>query len=159
MDGEKTKPVAFDIALPCLKMNQENPDEGQSENYTCEQQCTVETGDERIYVSPIPEDFEAVATLFDELLTGSTSLDMICNSDILQRINRKTKAEKDAMQDQQTAKLWVQYLDMLDILQTFNKAECTGNWQLHLQAMHEMLSYLAASGHNLCTKPVHIYLQ
>jgi hypothetical protein len=104
MDGEKKNGVpsqAFEIALPCMKMNQENPDEGQSENDACKQQCTVETGDELIYVSPIPEDIEAAATLFDELVTGSPSLDMICNSDILQRINRKTKAEKDAMQDQQ----------------------------------------------------------
>ena len=55
---------AFDIARPCMKMNQENPDEGgQSENDACEQQCTVETGDKLIYVSPIPEDIEAVATL------------------------------------------------------------------------------------------------
>ena len=31
--------------------------------------------------------------------------------------------------------------------------------EMHIQAMHEMLPYLAASGHNLYTKSIHIYLQ
>ena len=50
-------------------------------------------------------------------------------------------------------------MDMLDILRKFLKAERTGNWKLHLQAIHDMLPYLAASGHNLYTKSVYLYLQ
>ena len=50
-------------------------------------------------------------------------------------------------------------MDMLDIHRKFLKAERTGNWKLHLQAMHDMLPYLAASGHNLYTKSVYLYLQ
>ena len=34
-----------------------------------------------------------------------------------------------------------------------------GIWALHIQAMYEMMPYLAASGHNLYTKCIHVYLQ
>ena len=32
-------------------------------------------------------------------------------------------------------------------------------WELQIQAMYEMMPYLAASGHNLYTKCIHVYLQ
>ena len=48
---------------------------------------------------------------------------------------------------------------MVDILGRFLRAECTGNRELHVQALSEMLHYLAASGHNLYTKSIHLYLQ
>ncbi len=57
-----------------------------------------------------------------------------------------------------TARLWLQYLEMVTVLQTFIKSEQTGNWQLHLEAMHSMLPYLAAAGHNNYTKSIHLYL-
>ena len=34
-----------------------------------------------------------------------------------------------------------------------------GIWALHIQAMCEMVPYLAASGHNLYTKCIHVHLQ
>jgi len=34
---------------------------------------------------------------------------------------------------------------MVDILRTFIRAERTGNWKLHLQAVHDMLPYFAAA--------------
>ena len=48
---------------------------------------------------------------------------------------------------------------MIDILLSFIKAERTGNWTLHLQALSDMLPYFAASGHNLYAKTVYLYLQ
>ena len=68
-------------------------------------------------------------------------------------------AQKNSLLISKNLKLWFQYMDMLDVLRKFLKAEKTGNWKLHLQAMHEILLYLAASGHNLYTKSVYLYLQ
>ena len=48
---------------------------------------------------------------------------------------------------------------MVQILCKFIKAERTGNWNLHLQAVQDMLPYLAASGHNAYTKSGYLYLQ
>ena len=50
-------------------------------------------------------------------------------------------------------------MEMVDILKTFITAERTGNWELHLQALNNMLPFLAASGHNLYVKCVSLYLQ
>jgi hypothetical protein len=50
-------------------------------------------------------------------------------------------------------------MDTVDILRKFIRGERLGNWQLHLEALSEMLPYFAASGHNLYTKSVMIYLQ
>ena len=48
---------------------------------------------------------------------------------------------------------------MVDILNKFIKAERTGNWDLHLQAVRNMLPYFASSGHNSYAKSVYLYLQ
>jgi len=48
-----------------------------------------------------------------------------------------------------TSAFWIQYMSMTDILHKFIRAECTGNWKLHLQSIQAMLPYMAASGHNL----------
>ena len=50
-------------------------------------------------------------------------------------------------------------MDMVKILRKFIKAEHMGNWSLHLEAVVDMLSYLAASGHSLYAKSARIYLQ
>ena len=34
-----------------------------------------------------------------------------------------------------------------------------GIWELHIQAMYKMVPYLAASGRNMYTKCIHVYLQ
>lgn len=50
-------------------------------------------------------------------------------------------------------------MDMVDILIRYLKGERTGNWQLHMFTMQEMLPYMAAARHNQNTKSIHIYLQ
>ena len=62
------------------------------------------------------------------------------------------------MDGHRTAQLWLQYMDMVDILRRFARAERTGNWHLHLRTLREMLPFLAAAGHNLYTKSIYIYL-
>ena len=34
-----------------------------------------------------------------------------------------------------------------------------GIWEMYIQAMHEMLPYITASGNNLYNKSIHTYLQ
>ena len=47
----------------------------------------------------------------------------------------------------------------MDTLRMFLKGERMGIWARHIQAMYEMVPYLAASGNNLYTKCIHVYLQ
>ena len=58
-----------------------------------------------------------------------------------------------------TAKLWLQYIDMIILLKKLIKAERLGNWFLHLQNVSEILPFLAASRHNLYAKSARLYLQ
>jgi len=79
--------------------------------------------------------------------------------DVLGEITDKLNAEKKSMKERRTAKLWLQYIEMIGILRMLIKAERNGDWKLHLQAVQEMLPYFAAAGHNLYAKSTYIYLQ
>ena len=46
------------------------------------------------------------------------------------------------------------YMTLVSILRTFIRAGRTGNWLLYLQALQQMLPYLAAAGHEVpCPVP------
>ena len=50
-------------------------------------------------------------------------------------------------------------MKITSILKYLVKAERTGNFHLHLQSVQEMLTILAAAGHNNYTKPALLYVQ
>ena len=86
--------------------------------------------------------------------------DLLGNNDIVKYVREKLLEKKTSLSEEsKTAELWIQYLKMVNILQTFWKAERTGNWLLHLSVVQEMLPYLAAAGRNLYTKSAYLYLQ
>ena len=104
-------------------------------------------------------DPNAVSILYDDLLEGKKTTADVASCQELTNVISKLEAIKALKQSSRTANMWMQFMDMMDILRRFIKAERSGNWNLHLQSMFEMLPYLAASGHNLYTKSVYIYLQ
>ncbi len=48
---------------------------------------------------------------------------------------------------------------MVGIFRKFIRAERTGHWDLHLEAVRDMLPFLAASGHNNYAKSLTLYLE
>lgn len=107
---------------------------------------------------PVHKDLEDAARLLDRLLDGEV-LTEAEYSDILSGITAALEEERQTLTNCRTAQLWLQYMQMIQILCRFIKAERTGNWALHLHAVQEMLPYFAASGHNLYTKSTYLYLQ
>jgi hypothetical protein len=106
------------------------------------------------------EDLDEAASLFKKLMEGDVSIEEAAASDALQRINEQlTRYAKSLKMSSRTSALWLQYMGMVDILRKYIRAERTGNWNLHLQAIQEMLPYRAASGHNLYTKSARLYVQ
>ena len=83
----------------------------------------------------------------------------VLSSKALWIIMDKLTEEKHSMENHRTAKLWLQYMEMIGILRMFIKAEITGYWALHVQTIQAMLPYFAAAGHNLYAKSAHMYLQ
>ena len=77
----------------------------------------------------------------------------------LSRITRKLQEHKEHLSTCRTSKLWLQYLNMVDILRKSVKAQRTGNFDLHLESVKDMLPYFVASGHNsYYTKSDRLYL-
>ena len=107
----------------------------------------------------VDTDFKEASELYDRLVAKQVSPKDLKDNETVVNISRKLQHQK--MMNSRTRALWlqVQYIAMIDILKTFLKAERTGNWLLHLSAVHDMLPYLAAAGHNLYTKSARLYLQ
>jgi hypothetical protein len=48
-----------------------------------------------------------------------------------------------------TAKTWVQYMQMVNLLNSFIYVERTGSWHDSLETLHHMIPYFLATGHNI----------
>ena len=107
----------------------------------------------------IHPDVSVARILYDKLMEGTRSADDVASDPILDKISRVLQTLTESLTKARTAKLWLQYMDMVKILRKFIKAEHMGNWSLHLEAVVDMLPYLAASGHSLYAKSARIYLQ
>jgi len=105
------------------------------------------------------EELQVARKLFEQLLEKNKPAD-VCAATVLETIKGLVFDQDNSMREKsRTAALWLQYMEMIDVLRTFIKAERTGNWELHLKVLALMLPYLAASGHNLYVKCVRLYLQ
>ena len=105
-------------------------------------------------------DLDEACTLYEKLMARDISAEEVCKVDVLTRIKDSLQKYSESVKmSSRTSALWVQYMNMMDILRRYIRAERTGNWALHLQAIQEMLPYLAASGHNHYTKSATVYLQ
>ena len=66
------------------------------------------------------------------------SIDAVLESTALENISEMMKDEMNSMKDLKTAaRLWLQYIEMVDILRRFIKAEQTGQWKLHGEQTQE----------------------
>ena len=71
------------------------------------------------------------------------------NSDTtFNQIRNKLEITKNQLKEQsRMARLWIQYMDYIDIVKNFRYAERTSNWELHLSSLTKMLNLFAATGH------------
>jgi len=84
------------------------------------------------------------------------SSDMDCLDKLMQAI----VARKDSVtHSSATAQLWVQYIEHVDLLKAFIRAERTGDWDLHLYTLSKMINVFAACGHNKYAKSGRLYLE
>ena len=104
-------------------------------------------------------DLKEAGELYDKVLTGAISCEEVQTSNLLMKMSTKLTECKQPYSTNRTAKLWLQYMECIDILKKLIKAERTGNWKMHLQAVKDMLPNFAASGHHLYAKSAYRYLQ
>ena len=104
-------------------------------------------------------EFQEFSKLLDESISGERTLDDLDQSQVIQEMVHKIGKFKEEMQSSRTTKLWIQYINMVDIFLEFIKAERIGDFKLHLKVVNNMLPYFAASGHIHYMKSVYIYVQ
>ena len=79
--------------------------------------------------------------------------------DLVNKVNNAILEWKIKLTDFRTAKYWIQYIEYIDIIKSYIRAERTGDWLLHLCAVQKMLTLFAATGHLHYTKSARLYLQ
>ena len=95
-----------------------------------------------------------------DLLSDSTGISKISESAAFQTISDAISSHKKYLETaSRTAKLWLQYMNYIEVVKLFIRAERTGNWNLHLVATEKMLCLFAATGHNNYAKSARLYLQ
>ena len=107
----------------------------------------------------IPDEITELLYLIDKILDGSISVTELRENNAVKTLKKHIQALKDSFGQNRTAKLWIEYMHMIDLLRQFTTAERSEHWLLHLKSLQQMLPYLAASGHNLYVKSAHVYLQ
>ena len=117
------------------------------------------TDDGIIGKDPPSQEVQTLASLMNHLQSGEKCIDDIEQNHILQKTLGSVRSAVKNLSSAKTADLWLQYMQMVDLLRMFMKGERLGNWDLHLQSLYEMLPYFAASGHRLYLRSVHIFLQ
>ncbi len=105
------------------------------------------------------ERMENAGKLFDALLSHECTVENVTIDQNLEIIKTELAEKREAQKRNRITTLWIQYMRTVAILTKFIKAERTGNWNLHLQAVLDMLPYFAASGQNLYAKSSYLYLQ
>ena len=60
--------------------------------------------------------------------------------------------------ESETGKLWISYVNNVQLPRLLSFAEFTGNWELHLFCTSQMIPLFHAAGHFVHVKSAHIYL-
>ena len=81
----------------------------------------VDSGEESASAT-LDKDLAAAVELYDKVVSGELSVQDLCSSRCLDKIQEKLEAQKIQMAAKRTSKLWLQYMEMVDILRLFIKA-------------------------------------
>ena len=109
---------AYHIPLPTKETDEPKRDTAS----TNPENDDVETDQQKQGTVDVTSDITEAKDLYDKAMLSSLSVEDVCSAGILVRIKGNLDDLKQAMTTR-TAILWLQYLDMVSILQRFIKAE------------------------------------
>uniref|UniRef100_K1QFC5 Uncharacterized protein n=1 Tax=Magallana gigas TaxID=29159 RepID=K1QFC5_MAGGI len=96
--------------------------------------------------------------LYSRLHSRDISVKQAIDDPIFTALEKCIRDKTNEIKQSRTAKLWHLFSEMVAILKRFLVVERTGDWQLHLSTLQEMMPYYAAAVHNLYAKSVYLYL-
>jgi len=87
--------------------------------------------------------------LYSSLLSGETTLGNAACSEVLTHLKTVTEKKKSELaQTSKTSQLWLYYYQhVVEMARMLIKADHTGSWLMHLQAVSNCLPVFAAAGH------------
>jgi hypothetical protein len=97
--------------------------------------------------------------LHSKMLSGELFEDNMEMENTEELINNFRKKIELLSKTSRTAKLWLQYWDMVELIRLYIRAQRTGDWELHLHCVLQMLPYFHAAGHLNYARSAHHYLQ
>ena len=103
-------------------------------------------------------DLGDIKNLYERVISKNETC--IFENNSLQNLSLQVEESKTELRGQsRTAKLWLQYIDYVEICQLFIRATRTADWELHLFSTSKMLNLFAATDHVHYAKRDRIYLQ
>ena len=101
-------------------------------------------------------DIQKVLQIYKSVITKENILD----TETLENLSKAVKSKKDELsRKSRTAKLWINYMNYVEVCRNFIRAARTGDWSLHLHSVSQMTNIFAATGHHNYAKSARIYLQ
>ena len=141
--------------LPCQEVQMEY---SQGEENDCEayNEDLLVLGEDKLD----SDDVQKIHDLYEGIQDNSIQPSDIAESKELLKLEKCILKLKTILAEKsRTAKLWLHYIEYVDTLKLFIQAERTGNWNLHLIAIEQMLNLFAATGHLNYAKSSRLYLQ
>ncbi|CAG2238772.1 unnamed protein product [Mytilus edulis] len=123
----------YGIPLPDEIENETGTNDINPANY-------INTDSTDINADDLSDELHEADAMLDELLKGDISVEKACDDVLIDQIKSRIDNFRKSHKSYRTSQLWFQYMDMIDILRRFIKAEKT-------------------SGHNLYVKSSRVYLQ
>ena len=103
---------------------------------------------------------EKICSLYEGIEDKAIPVSDVAESQELIRLqNCLVKYKALLAEKSPTAKLSLQYIEYIETLKLFLRAERTGDWNLHLVSVGKMINLFAATGHINYAKSSHLYLQ
>ena len=105
-------------------------------------------------------EIEKIHSLFDSVSSKTVPFTSVYTSEELIKLEKLLHRYQEFLAEKSpTARLWLQYLEYVNTLKIFIRAERIGDWNLHLIAINKMLNLFAATGHINYAKSSRLYLQ
>ena len=114
-----------------------------------------------ITLEEIPkEDKDYIQALFASTGNKTLTFDTLVNDDTLKKIRLQfSEATNQLRENGKTAKLWLQYLQLVTIIIYFIQVELTVDCELHLRCIRAMIPIFHATGHFPYANSCQLYLQ
>ena len=117
---------AYHIPLPTKETDEPKRDTASTDP----ENDDVETDQQKQGTVDVTSDITEAKDLYDNTMLSTLSVEDVCSAGVLVRIKGKLDDLKQTM-TMRTAMHWLQYLELVSILQRFIKAERMANWKLY----------------------------